>query len=313
MADSTSYSAENIQVLSAEEHIRKRPGMYVGSLDFRGITKLIESICGAAYELLDSKEIEIILYPDRYQINLDAVFPERYLEVYKWQNHISDYLFYTSVLPILSNPFELQILEDKKTEEKKTEISFWPDPAIWHEVDMDWKYLENRCFHFALLRSDMKLRLVDKRFTEYQQLFFHFPKGLTGEALRWRKLCYNLSDWTCRIEEKVGKNRYEISFFLGNSMILHDQMLYFASQNRLKEQGSLIQGIKSGIFAGLKAFAQEQNLPKMKIHRKKFLDELFILAHVDTPQPYYGGCTRSKLDMPEILSLIHISEPTRPY
>lgn len=44
MADSSKYSAEQIQVLEGLEPVRKRPGMYIGSTDLRGLHHLIKEV-----------------------------------------------------------------------------------------------------------------------------------------------------------------------------------------------------------------------------------------------------------------------------
>ena len=38
------YTAEDIQVLGGREAIRRRPGMYIGSTDYRGLHHLVYEI-----------------------------------------------------------------------------------------------------------------------------------------------------------------------------------------------------------------------------------------------------------------------------
>jgi len=65
--DPSAYNAEHLSVLEGLEAVRKRPGMYIGSTDAKGLTHL-------AYEILDNavdealaghcERIELVLHPD---------------------------------------------------------------------------------------------------------------------------------------------------------------------------------------------------------------------------------------------------------
>ncbi len=63
----SSYTARHISVLEGLEAVRKRPGMYIGSTDSRGLMHCLwEIIDNAVDEALEghASEVVIVLHPD---------------------------------------------------------------------------------------------------------------------------------------------------------------------------------------------------------------------------------------------------------
>ena len=66
MAKTTTYDASSISVLEGLEAVRKRPGMYIGSVSTKGLNHLI-------YEIVDNAVDEHLAgYCDRIEVTLEA-------------------------------------------------------------------------------------------------------------------------------------------------------------------------------------------------------------------------------------------------
>ena len=66
MANSSNYDASNITVLEGLEAVRRRPGMYIGSVSTKGLNHLI-------YEIMDNSVDEHLAgFCDRIEVILEA-------------------------------------------------------------------------------------------------------------------------------------------------------------------------------------------------------------------------------------------------
>lgn len=160
------YSVHSLQVLTPEEHIRKRPGMYVGSLGYEGIAFLIEKYCSSVYHEFGAEKMKVTLSKGHIMIDVDRHVPETFFEVYRWQNAIFEDRCYVPPIKILASSFEL-----KHQGEDQTTIRFVPDSEIWKESQIPLDYLHTQLYGFAICRKKARVTLVDTREAVRQQLY----------------------------------------------------------------------------------------------------------------------------------------------
>lgn len=289
------YDASNIQVLTAEEHIRKRPGMYVGNLGYEGIAFLIEKYCSSVYHEFGGEKMKVTLNKSHITVEVDRHVPETFFEVHRWQNAIFEDRFYVPPIKILASSFEL-----KHQGEKQTSIQFVPDPEIWTESQIPLDYLHARLYEFAICRKRARMTLVDKREAVNQQLYHFYPKGLLAVAERYYRGQGPQED-IFYLEQSIEKHHYEIAIILRNGSFLHDApFLVFASKKKVKEAGSLTHGIIAGLQDALRSWQTTHTAEKLRFSRKRLLSQLCLIAQVDVPNAIFAGCTKNKLDMPNV-------------
>jgi DNA gyrase/topoisomerase IV subunit B len=287
------YSVHSLQVLTPEEHIRKRPGMYVGSLGYEGITVLLMKYCSSVHHEFGAEEMKITLRDEHISIEVNAHVPEAFFEVHRWQNAIFEDRFYVPPIKILASSFNL-----KHQGKSKTTLQFIPDPEIWKESQIPLDYLNAQFYEFAICRKKARVTLIDEREAVPQQLYHHYPSGLLAVAKR----CYRGNqpeEDIFYLEGSIGEHRYKIALVLKNgSFPQNDPFLIFASKNKATEAGSMVNGISLGMKDALRSWEASNMTENGRFSKKQLLSQCCLIAQVDVPVPIFAGCTKNKLDMP---------------
>ncbi len=207
------YDASSIQVLKGLEAVRKRPGMYIGSTDSRGLHHLV-------YEIVDNAVDEALSgYGDEINVTIEAdnaitasgkPTPEVIMTVLHAGGKFGQSDGYktsgglhgvgASVVNALSSHLTLTIVRDhvryqeifkdggqpvgtlkklgKTKAENGTTVSFKPDPKIFSTTVYDYNTLANRLRESAFLLKGIKITLTDKRAGQEKQDVFQFADGI---------------------------------------------------------------------------------------------------------------------------------------
>ena len=392
MAGKNSYNAASIAVLEGLEAVRKRPGMYIGSVSGKGLNHLI-------YEILDNAVdehlagyctlIQVILEKngsctvidngrgipvDMHEKGMPAerlVFTTLHAggkfdnTTYKTSgglhgvgssvvNALSTYLdikisrdgwihhdYYERGVPALSLERDGSLPRLEKTSETGTCITFLPDAEIFEKTDFSAAEIKSRLHQTAYLNSELKIRFEDRRADEAEIIEYYEPDGIIGFVADLNKkkeiLCEPIS-----LRGEAENIRVEAVFQFTNDF--QENVMGFCNNILNAEGGTHLTGFKTTFTAIMNNYAREIGILKEKDANFTGADirnGMTAVISIRHPAPRFEGQTKTKLDNPDAaravskvvgdemtlyfdrnldtlktvlsLSLIHISEPTRPY
>ncbi|KAL0266191.1 UNVERIFIED_CONTAM: hypothetical protein PYX00_011908 [Menopon gallinae] len=194
------YSADNIQVLKGLEAVRKRPGMYIGSVSEAGLHHLV-------YEVVDNSidealagfcdAIEVVINDDGSLCVMDNgrgiptdIHPAEgvsALEVVLTKLHAGG-KFDKGTYKVsggLHGRYERgSALEPVKiigeTKLRGTFVHFMPDHEIFETLNFNFDTLSARMRELAFLNKGVSISLIDRRFCEEKKKTFYFEGGLVS-------------------------------------------------------------------------------------------------------------------------------------
>lgn len=316
------YKAEDIKTLDWKDHIRLRPGMYIGYLNMKGIWNII-------YEILieiinNSKEeflIEILL--NESQITLHLRFKDTSTH-FKYLDKIGIYAggssFAFPVFVALSEKCKIEVVCDYKLagrisekgnlndcvyldtkEENNIAIDFIIDKTIFKITELNFDYLCQQVQQFAYTASNCKFICEDKLTSQIRK--FHYKKGLP-ELFNLKMIeSYQQNNESLFLNTKIDNYEYEICINLNGGKYERDNIT-FANNFHTTRGGSLESSIQKGVIKAIKQWTlntlEKSAFKYYKTKKAYLVNDLFIVAGIFGKDFTYYGSTKHKLGMPEI-------------
>ncbi len=307
------YDTSNITVLNLKESVRKRPGMYVGSLDFRGKKNLILSVID---DYLNKNEgykisIEITLKQDDFieisfesegkNSDFEATFRQENVN-FSWldvANLLSQYFEIKTQKSILI--FERSELISTKTVDNftKNTLLFKLDNTIFEDISILYEGLFSALKERSILNKKVEILFKDERKRHLTQNYLHYTEGVKSFMQEFELECSSEKKTTFYFEEKIEDISYAFGFFFDG--YLEDNILIsFMNYDKLRHHGSLTDGIIDGILETAKKLVKE-NLElserfnkkhKFKFSKKKGIHGLRLFASVKKKDPCFAGSTK---------------------
>jgi DNA gyrase/topoisomerase IV subunit B len=317
------YDPSNIVVLTMQEAIRKRPGMYLGSTDLRGVLNLFYEIitelnyyCSTLLNLVFEIKNE-----NKYSISVQNIDVERM--IHRLQNQYilgaeNGYNFGLECLIVFSKEIELFINADKQYFLQKNEqnyqlleneikqkmennltIDFSLNENIFETTSINFDVLLLHFQRYTYLNPHIKLVLKDPRQDILKQHLLYYPNGIADEMDKIVTLFkYSGSEFRTDIFEIIGEREYRISFCCSNGWIEKGVVKTYANNDDLIWGGSIEKGMYKGILKALAEIAKKTKKTAIKISKVK--ERLYAIAHVKGGEMCYTGSVRCKLVVDEV-------------
>ena len=340
---STEYDASQIQILEGLEAVRKRPGMYIGSISSRGLHHLVyeivdnsvdEALAGfcKTIEVTINKDNSITVLDDGRGIPVDiqkkAGIPA--LEVvftilhaggkfggggYKVSGGLHG--VGASVVNALSKNLEVRVYKNGKIHEMKfergnvlkkleivgkceedkhgTEVRFLPDDTIFEETIYDYDILKVRLRETAFLTKDLKIKLIDKRVEDKQDIF-HYEGGIKEfvEYLNKGKEAIYSNVLYCEGE----KEKVYVEVALQHNDSFTENIYTFVNNINTPEGGTHLTGLKNALTKTFNDYARKNKLLKDNednLSGEDIREGLTAIISVKVSEPQFEGQTKQKL------------------
>lgn len=319
------------QELTWNEHIRKRPGMYLGQVNHKGfvdrLKTLITQICDAANSdlvqvIFKDQNIGILKFKN-LQNNLredigviDRNYTHNRIDLPTLNALSSNMKISFKGEVMLVQVFKFGSIENRIGERElkcnELEIEFELDRLIWGE-EFNWNsnYLSYELREFCYLNPKIKFEITDVNEQESNTNTYHFKNGLSDrleiEILNAIGTCY----FKHSINYKTENFDLQAAFAFRQYAVDKNFIRTYVNNEITTENGSHLDGLLKGLTYGVMTFFQANDLVNdYKISEKGMKEGLVCMINIKMDNALFSGCVKNKLANSEIIEPIanHVSE-----
>jgi DNA gyrase subunit B len=198
----------------------------------------------------------------------------------------------------------LEVIGPSPNRRQGTSVTFWPDPAIFDEVEFHGHTIVERLQVYAFLNAGLEIRFVDER-PGGERTVFKFSGGIidyvrhlnaSKEAL-FKKVAYY----------KVAEDDAEVEVALQWNAGYYEGVFGYANGIATSEGGTHIEGFRKALTNVVNRYARAKNHLKDKDENllgEDIREGLTAIVAVKLREPQFEGQTKAKLGNVSIRSLV---------
>ncbi len=316
---------KNMDDFTNSEFIRKRPGMFIGSVNFLGFKNMFGSwLDDIAKNNLSNLTIEIEYHQENhFKLKVSEIEVKTLLESIYSLNTINHNLlngFGLAVIiclnqkvnvsiknelysvNVIANKGELSIHENfSQSNQVDLEIEFEVDLELFPSIIINYFELDKLFEKYSMIYPNLKIITTYFIGEKKVKNTFHNPNG----TKHWLDFIINdnlVSKPVFRVDCNaiIDEYTYQISLAFCDTELQENKFLItYANSNELFLGGSLLQGVLDGVSKALKVLANQHNSSSI-INYNTIKKHLILVAVFKGSNFEYNSATRSRIGMPNI-------------
>ena len=200
---------------------------------------------------------------------------------------------------------KLKVAGDAPRGRTGTTVSFWPDPAIFEEVEFRAQTIVERLQVMAFLNKGLEIRFADERAGRGEKSVFRYNGGIVDYVKHLNAPKESLFRKVAAYEQTEDAQEVEVALQWNTGF--HESIHSFANGISTTEGGMHEEGFKKALTNVVNRYARSRNLVKEKednLLGEDIREGLTAIVSVRLKDPQFEGQTKAKLGNVPMRSLV---------
>ena len=199
----------------------------------------------------------------------------------------------------------LEVVGDAPRGRTGTTVTFWPDPAIFEEVEFRAQTITERLQVMAFLNRGLEIRFADQRPGAEKKEVFRYNGGIVDYVKHLNASKESLFRKVASFQQTEENQEVEVALQWNTGF--NESIFSFANGISTIEGGMHEEGFKKALTNVVNRYARSRNLLKEKdenLDGKDIREGLTAIVSVRLKDPQFEGQTKAKLGNVPIRSLV---------